>query len=436
MDERQLREPVPRALQHLQRLLGEEHAGLAQQVRLTGTAVGRVLEPLRQRDLQGDGQILLTAQAPVLRDVAEPLAEVCARALSDEPLGWRGAAGADRADQHRRKPGADDARARALRGAVWPGCRAGWSGCRELVRLLKPLGALAVARRARRGEGAAQLFVGRFAAHADLLGGGELDRVGAVGAADGKQLRVRRPGPDLLIPPVPVIDHPRRLAEAVHQRQLAFLERPRVLGVHAGPAFADLRGDVLVRRLSGDAVDLQRRRVHVENLVVVPCPGASAKGREEVRLGGRKHIPQWTGPPGPAAAGILLARFGPAAASPAGLVGAVSGARPQHERDDELAAWPRELQRIPQVVRIAHGSIQEARAEVRLHQAVREPDAVTAHFYQVQLRSPGRRQAHVDAAHARRVTGLLVDRRRAACPPRPGCSGRGRSRTRPPAGRT
>lgn len=209
-----------------------------------------------------------------------------------------------------------------------------------------------MADRAGRGQDRAQLLIRRVAADADLLRRRQLDRVGPLQAGDliklpvGRQLQVR------LTVPAPVVNPARRVAEPPDQQQLALIQRPRFLGVDPRPLSLDLVRDRAVGRLGRAAVDLQRGRVHVQDLVVVAFPGGLAQRIHvsllDIRAGGC----------------LLAAGLARASGSRAGRVRlphARSVVRPgaQNHRDQELPARPRMFQGLLAVAGVGQRHVQQ-----------------------------------------------------------------------------
>src|SRR5258708_8198781 len=95
--------------------------------------------------------------------------------------------------------------------------------------------------RARRDEHSGHRLVSRVASGPDLLRRRKLDRVGPLTAADLIQLLVGRPVEPRVFAP-PVIKPARRLSKAAHQRDLALLQRSRVLSADPRPPVPNLLG--------------------------------------------------------------------------------------------------------------------------------------------------------------------------------------------------
>jgi hypothetical protein len=173
-----------------------------------------MLESLRERNLQGDGQVLFTGFPPVLPHMLQPLPQIRLRLLCQALLSSGVPSAANRTGQHRCQPGADDRCSPAATVAFKPRRQA-------VSPSHRPPDPLGFADPAWRGQQVPDRPVRGIAAGAYLLRRGELDRIGRLAAPDRIQLRVGGLGTVPVTAPPPVINHPRCLAEAVNQPELA-----------------------------------------------------------------------------------------------------------------------------------------------------------------------------------------------------------------------
>ncbi len=252
--------------------------------------VGRVLEPLGERDFLGEGQVPVFARARM----GQPLREIVLgprrqRALPGRLAGRaRRSRRADRADEQGRQPRAQQPRTVPVVLGLSLAERMPVMGERRIL-TPAPLVSPRAAVRARRLEQLLKLLVSRAAPSADLMRGDEPDRIRGLLAAGRVKLRICRPGGALTLRAARV-QCAQSLAEPQDQAELALLEDAGVAGPDLAPPGLDLGGDGGLLRYSADAVDLQGGRVDVQGRVSTVVSGCLNQERADVpglREGGR-----------------------------------------------------------------------------------------------------------------------------------------------------